>query len=888
MLRRIVIGAMLVLGLLLVLSGGLSSLVMAGDDPGEGAPLTEPNAAQARVEAAFAQLPLYFIENRGQVDERAAYYVQGKDKTLYFTSEGVTFVLSGEDTESPAANRWVLKLGFVGANPEVQPVGRDETGALISYFRGRPEEWETGLKAYSKVVYRDLWPGIDLQYSGTVSRLKYQFVVKPGADPSRIRLAYLGATEVMVNEAGQLQVSTPVGGFHDDVPYAYQLATDGPRLEVDASYAFQRGADEEAAAYGFRVGAYDPTKVLILDPTILVYCGYIGGSGSDSGNDIAVDSVGNAYVVGTTDSTAASFPDAIGPDLTHNGDEDAFVAKVNPAGTGLIYCGYIGGSGPDRGEGIAVDDSGNAYVTGSAYSTESSPVPFPVTVGPDITHNGSKDAFVAKVNPVGTGLVYCGYVGGFMQDLGQGIAVDGSGNAYVAGGTQSSHDDAVSPFPVTVGPDLTYGGYGDAFVARVKGDGTGLVYCGYIGGSDYDHAYSIAIHSGNAYVTGDTSSSEFRGFPLVVGPDLIHNGWPGQDAFVAKVRADGTAFSYCGYVGGSQLDSGRGIAVDGTGHAYVSGYTYSTEAQGFPVSIGPDLTHAGGSADAYVAKVKADGTALDYCGYIGGSNWDQGTDIAVDGIGNAYVTGFTDSSETQRFPVMVGPDTTHNGNEDAFLARVAASGTWLDYCGYIGGSGWEQGSGIATHGPHNAYVTGYTDSAQDTFPETVGPDLSYNGDPQDAFVAKVFSNQPPMLGAVAPSIGRGPAGVTTYFTTDWRDPDGWQDLKQCYLHIGASPSLVSNVTLLYNAKKNKIWLRSDDGTAWVGGVAPGADVVLENGQARVHCALTIGYATGDTLWMQWAIEFKPAFTGTKKTGLKCKDIYGGKAKGEWRGTWTIE
>jgi hypothetical protein len=592
--------------------------------------------------------------------------------------------------------------------------------------------------------------------------------------------------------------------------------------------------------------------------------------------------------VGTTDSTAASFPEVLGPDVTHNGDEDAFVAKVNPDGTALVYCGYIGGSGPDQGEGIAVDGSGNAYITGSAYSTESSTVPFPVTVGPDITHNGSRDAFVAKVNPVGTGLVYCGYIGGFMWDLGQGIAVDGSGNAYVAGGTESSHDDAVSPFPVTVGPDLTYGDYGDGFVAKVEADGTRLVYCGYIGGADYDHAYSIAVRSGNAYVTGDASSSEARGFPVVVGPDLTHNGWPVGDAFVAKVRADGTGFTYCGYVGGSQTDSGRGITVSSTGQAFVTGYTYSTETQGFPVAVGPDLTHNGGSADAYVAKVRADGTALVYCGYIGGSNSDEGAGIAVDGVGNAYVTGFAESSETQGFPVTVGPDTTHNGNQDAFLARVAASGTGLEYCGYIGGSGWERGSGIATDGPHDVYVTGYTDSAQDSFPETVGPDLSYNGDPQDAFVAKVFSNQRPMLGAVVPASGRGPAGVITYFTTDWRDPDGWQDLKQCYFHIGAGFSLANNVTLLYNAKKNKIWLLNDAGTEWTGGVAPGDDVILNNGQAMVYCNLTATYVGGDTRLMQWAIEFKEAFEGAKKTGLKCKDMYGGRAKGAWKGTWVIQ
>jgi hypothetical protein len=276
--------------------------------------------------------------------------------------------------------------------------------------------------------------------------------------------------------------------------------------------------------------------------TALVYCGYIGGSSGDVGFGIALDPSGNAYVAGSTLSNEATFPVTIGPDLTYNGGEgDVFVAKVNAAGNALVYCGYIGGSGYDTSSGIAVDNSGNAYISGSASSTEAT---FPVTIGPDLTHNGGDDAFVAKVNAAGTALVYCGYIGGvgapdpflgIVDEFGYGIAVDSSGSAYVTGYTFSDQ----ATFPVTVGPDLTYNGGQDAFVARVNSAGAMLVYCGYIGGSGDERCEAIAVDSsGNAYVTGSTISSEAT-FPVIVGPDLTFNdGF--YDAFVVKVPSTPT------------------------------------------------------------------------------------------------------------------------------------------------------------------------------------------------------------------------------------------------------------------------------------------------------------------------------------------------------------
>ncbi|MBN1993912.1 MAG: SBBP repeat-containing protein [Anaerolineae bacterium] len=684
------------------------------------APSAPMTPTTTRVQTDWGQMPLYFIANQGQMDARVAYYVQGNDKTLYFTPQGITFALTGLTANHPEGekNRWIVNFDFVQANP-VRPIGQDRTGATISYFKGSREQWRTGLPTYAQIIYRDLWDGIDLVYRGTAHRLKYEFVVQPGADPAQIRLAYRGAT-LRVNDTGQLEVNTPAGGFQDETPVAYQEAN-GERVPIAVEYML-----DDATTYGFHVGAYNPALPLVIDPAVLVYCGYIGGSNWEESEGIAVDAAGNAYIIGDTASTETSFPVTVGPDLTSNSNDEVFVAKVKADGTGLVYAGYIGGSGNDYGWGIAVDAAGNAYIAGETNSTQAT---FPVTVGPDLTHNGGYDAFVARVKADGTGLDYCGYIGGSSNDYAHHMALDAAGNVYLTGDTASTE----TSFPVTVGPDTTYnGGTYDGFVAKVTADGTGLVYAGYIGGNNQDEAWNIDVDAaGNAYLTGGTTSSEAT-FPVAVGPDLTYNG--GEDGFVAKVKADGTGLVYAGYIGGSGDDYGWGIAVDAAGNAYISGETGSTAAS-FPVAVGPDLTHNGGD-DAFVARVKADGTGLDYCGYIGGNGRDYAHRNDLDSTDNLYLVGATNSTEAT-FPVTNGPDLTYNGGLlDGFVAKVTADGTGLVYAGYIGGDGdWDFALDIATDSAGNAYITGITDSSE-TFPVTVGPNLTYNGN-WDAFVAKV-------------------------------------------------------------------------------------------------------------------------------------------------------
>ncbi len=713
--------AALVLTLPLISAPGPAStadVARASAEPGAGG----GGDAQAWLRDTLDALPLTFVENQGQLDQRVDYYVRGRDKTIYFTPDGVTYAL----TDAEAGERWTVKLGFVDANPGVHPVGERRAETTISTFRGPPEAWQTDLPTYRRVVYRDLWPGIDLAYQGTANKLKYAFIVHPGADPGRIRLAYRGA-RVEPTAAGQLEVTTPVSTFRDQAPTAYQ-EMGGRRDLAVVDYAVNGNA------YGFEVSAYDPDRPLVIDPAVLVTCGYIGGSFSDFGHDVAVDKEGNAYVVGEGSPESNGFPVTVGPDLTFNGgSDDAFVAKVRADGTGLVYCGYIGGSDRDWAWGVAVDDAGSAYVVGRTYSSQSEN--FPVTGGPGLSHSGGYgDAYVAKVTPDGTDLDYCGYIGGSEDDWGYDVAVDQEGNAYVVGRTESTETDG---FPVAGGPDTSYnGGYDDAYVAKVTSDGSALDYCGYIGGSEADAARGVAVdEAGGAYVVGDTGSSPADGFPVVVGPELTHGG--NRDAFVARVTADGSDLAYCGYVGGSGDDGAFGAALDASDRLHVVGETASSPAQGFAAARGPSLTYGGGY-DAFVTRVLTDGSDLAYCGYIGGSEDDWADGVAVDDAGSAYVVGTTWSSTSDGFPARVGPDLTYNGGDgDAFVTQVLTDGSGLAYCGYVGGSKKERGEGAAVDEIGGAYLVGTTESSESNgFPLIVGPSLTHAGH-QDVFVARV-------------------------------------------------------------------------------------------------------------------------------------------------------
>ena len=637
-----------------------------------------------------------------------------------------THALPARQPEEFATTRAVLRMKLVKANPSARVIGEEELPGKSNYFIGNdPKKWRSDVPTFGKVKYEGVYPGIDLVYYGNQRELEYDFVINPGADPHGVRFDVRGAKSVSRDKDGDLVLHMGDGELRWHKPFAYQ-ENDGKRREIEVQYVIKHGQQ-----VGFEVASYDSKRPLTIDPR-LGYSTYLGGSNTDQGVGIAVDSSGNAYIIGDTNST--DFPTVNPLQASNGGFFNAFVAKLNPAGSALVYSTYLGGSGQDAGLGIAVDTSGNAYITGSTNSTD-----FP-TVNPLQRANagGDGDAFVAKLNPTGSALVYSTYLGGGGQDAGLGIAVDTSGNAYMTGSTSSTDFPTVHPLQPAIG------GTANAFVAKLNPAGSALVYSTYLGGSSSDGGQGIAVDtSGNAYVTGTAVSTDFP----TVNPLQPASGGGGADAFVAKLNPAGSALVYSTYLGGSSIDKGTAIAVDASGNAYVTGSTFSTD---FP-TVSPLQPAAGGDGDAYVSKLNPTGSALVYSTYLGGSEGDQGFGIAVDAPGNAYVTGSTTSSD---FPI-VDQLPTYGGNADAFVAKLNPTGSALVYSTYLGGSGDDQGVGIAVDTSGNAYVTGNTNSPN--FPTMNPLQPAYGGGDGDAFVVQIQS--PPILSP--PSLTFGPQLVGT-------------------------------------------------------------------------------------------------------------------------------
>jgi len=695
-----------------------------------------PEAAQSQVLKAYGKLPLSFEVNRGQADRRVKFLSRGSGYSLFLTptetvlalhepgsrnighpAEVLSTLTEREAQQTPPT---VLRMKLVGANRTPQISGVEQRTGKSNYFIGNdPKKWRTNVPNYTKVRYRNVYAGVDVVYYGNQRQLEHDFIVAPGADPQAILLAFYGAERMQVDAQGDLVLQASEGEVRLLKPVVYQQAG-GVRQEIAASYLLK-----DNNQVGFEVASYDRAKPLIIDP-VLVYSTYLGGTGGDLGIGIAVDREGNAYVTGGTNSS--DFPGTSTSTIqpSFGGGEDAFVSKLNEDGTALVYSTYLGGTGTDRGFGIAVDREGNAYVTGFTASPN-----FPGTSTSTIQSTlggGGVDAFVSKLNEDGSVLVYSTYLGGTGTDQGFGIAVDRQGNAYVTGATNSSNFPGTSTS--TIQP--TFGGSGDAFVSKLNGDGTALIYSTYLGGSGGDQGNGIAVdREGNAYVTGFTSSTNFPGTSTsTIQPT---NGG-GGDAFVSKLNEDGSALVYSTYLGGTGNDQGFGIAVDREGSAYVTGFTSSTNFPGTSTStIQPTF---GGGGDAFVSKLNEDGTALVYSTYLGGSGFDLGFGIAVDRKGNAYVTGQTASPN---FPTKNALQPSNGGDVDAFVSKLNEDGTALVYSTYLGSSGFDQALGIAVDREGNAYVTGQTTSPN--FPTKHPLQPTFAGGGTDAFVSKISSRR---------------------------------------------------------------------------------------------------------------------------------------------------
>jgi beta-propeller repeat-containing protein len=758
--------------------------------PGAGA---GTKSQQNRLAAAYGRLPLAFEANQGQTDRQVRFLSRGPGYTLFLTPTEAVLSLKepgagrpakGErrrgkgETETPSLSALspqpsaltTLRMRLVGANSRARVSGAGKLPGTVNYLQGRdPQQWRTGIATYRQVRYEAVYPGVDLVYYGNQRQLEYDFLVAPGADPGQIRLAFAGAQQVRLDGRGDLLLATPGGTVRQHKPFVYQLIQ-GKKRAVPGKYVLLPQAEKRSTPntrqVTFKVGAYDRRLPLVIDP-MLVYATYLGGSSNDEGVGIAVDGTGSVYVTGKTSSgdfptTASAF------DTTFNSG-DAYVTKLNPSGSSIVYSTYLGGSSDDDGSGIAVDGAGSAYVTGETFSAD-----FPVTLGAlDTTFSGNSDAYVAKLNPTGSALLYSTYLGGTTtivggsDEEGQDIAVDAAGSAYVTGYTFSAN------FPTTPGAyDETANGNaalgeGDVFVAKLDPTGSALVYSTYLV-TGLTRSWRIAVDgAGSAYVTALAS---IPGFATPGAFDTTLDG--PNDAFVAKLDPAGSSLIYGTYLGGSDSDGAFGfvgIAVDSAGNAYVTGQTRSTD---FPTTAGAFDATLGGFADGFVTKLDATGSTLLYSTYLGGSDFDLGAGIAVDGAGSAYVAGDTGSAD---FPTTADAfDTSFAGLIDVFVAKLNPSLSGpasLVYSTYLGGSKFEQSLDIAVDGAGAAYVTGNNDNGD--FPATPGAfDTTFNG-ARDAYVAKVGpSASPPATLTLTPAAATNPVGTIHCVTATVTDAGG--------------------------------------------------------------------------------------------------------------------
>jgi hypothetical protein len=710
--------------------------------------------------AKLHRAPLAFEPNVGQADASVKFLAHTGGTTLTLTPTEAALSLPGATSIARPAGRLterapsdVLGLAFIGSNPSAAVVGTDRLPGVSNYFIGNdPSAWRTGVAQFGRVTYRGLYPGIDLTFYGNQSgRLEYDFTLRPGADPSFIRLGFEGADALRFDSSGNLVIGLAETSLVQPKPRIYQVV-EGTRTPISGGYML------DGNELRFAIGTFDATKPLVIDPEV-GYSTYLGGSGDDLGEEqLAVDSSGQVYVCGDTDSP--DFPITAGAYQTELvGGFDAFVTKLTPDGSGVVYSTYLGGTtDPLGGEGVAlgvactVDGSGNLYVVGATNAID-----FPTTDGAFQRElRGGycclADGFAAKLSPDGSALLYSTYLGGSGDDFGLSVALDQAGDAVAALDTNSPD------FPTTPGAFQTAyaGGHGpgckpacgDEVILKLNSTGSDLIYSTYLGGPGNDGLVNLALDpAGDVFVDGLTYEQHF---PTTPGAFQPHFGGGATDAYVAKLDPTGSSLIYGTYLGGGGDDFATNIAIDAAGDVYVGGNTCS---RNFPVTPGAFQTsNAGGTTvcwvirgpgDGFITKLNPQGTGLVFSTYLGGSGPDGVAVAGVEPSGDVIFVGGTDSTD---FPVT--PDAfqpTNHGGGDEIIGELRADGSSLIFATYWGGSAIDAINGGAFDSSGNLYITGCTESTD--FPVTPGafqttfqggnalPFFVCNG-PTDAFVTK--------------------------------------------------------------------------------------------------------------------------------------------------------
>jgi uncharacterized repeat protein (TIGR01451 family) len=639
----------------------------------------------------------------------------------------------GEGSETAARQ---ITLDFLDANPEtaIEP-GRPLSGKANLYLGDDPALWGTGLDTFGGVTYRELYPGIDLAYEGLDGQLKGNYLLAPGANPALIRWRYTGINQAAVDPtSGELRLELPDGSYLVEKPPVAWQQGDSGRIPVPAAYAIAGDG-----SLGFMLGDYDGSRPLTIDPVVVYETIYNAGF-VDYGSELEVDDEGNAYVVG--------YPDFFIIKLLPNGDFD--------------FITLISGSGLDIGRSAALDNMGHIYVTGWTSSDD-----FPVLNALQSQLNGQTDAFVTKLNTSDGSLVFSTYMGGTRAEEGYDIVYGYDGAIYLTGATDSTN------FPIT--PDALQDHLAlincfcdDAYVSKIAADGSSIIYATYLGGDLTDKAYRIGVDaSNNIIIHGTTDSSDF---PLQNPLQASYSGE--QDTFVSKIVADGSALTYSTYLGGSKVEYVGGLAVDAAGNAHLLGRTQSVNFPTTPGSYQPqfhgDILGCGSPPfeplrncdDIYVTKLAPDGAAYTFSTFLGGSRDDNGTDIALDALGQLHIIGHTSSTD---FP---GNDGSGSANY-ILVSLLDSTGSDLIRTLQIDSPVSNAGHGIVVDAIGDFYITGGMNVPSDVYVAK----FSENGDPLADLSLQVDAYPDPILAGSKLSLAitvenNGPSAAAGVVLTD--------------------------------------------------------------------------------------------------------------------------
>ncbi|HUP14789.1 MAG TPA: SBBP repeat-containing protein [Acidimicrobiia bacterium] len=642
---------------------------------------------------------LGFVAEAG---DTARFTARSSGYTLSFGPDGMNMELLGPD--GPVA----LHMGLIGANSHPTMVAMEELSGKINFLIGDdPALWRIGLTRFGRLEYSEVYPGIDLAFYGDQGSLKYDFLVAPHVDPGAIAMTLEGARSLKLTPAGELLLHTEAGPVVHAPPVAYQ-EIGGWNRTVEAAYLLVPGG-----GISFRLGSYDPALPLVIDPAV-EYSVELEGGANEEGHAIAVDAAGNAYVAGFTGSE--NFPTSGALQPAKSGLYDAFITKLDPTGA-VVWSTFFGGSGDERAHGIALDDDGNVIVMGRTDSDD-----LPTVNASQASFGGGIDAFVAKLTPNGSGLVYSTYLGGSGDEAGSSVdflatregavTVDATGNALITSFTNSTDFPTLNPLQSTLKGGL------DVFVTKLDPSGS-PIFSTYLGGSSGEVAGGIAVDSqGDVYLNGGTSSSDF---PVTAGAfQTVYAG--ASDAFVAKLASDGSGLVYATYLGGNDGDGGIRIAIDGEGSAYAIGGA----GFNFPTTEGSLQPTKPGDFDGYVAKFTPNGSALVYSTYLGGLSNDFVKDVAVNEAGQAYVVGQSESGGTVP-EVNVLEDCS--AAPEAYIAKLSADGSTAIYATCLGTNMGRIANAVALDGLGGAYLTGW--------------DLGVTGvDASDVAVVKIVDAEP--------------------------------------------------------------------------------------------------------------------------------------------------